>query len=233
VPEVRVSFEPSDIVSRVMSFGSRTPIEIAVSGSDLAASREFAQGLRAQLVRVASLRDVQVGQPDDYPTVHVAVDRARAGLLGVSTDGVAKAEVAKIETLLEYTRVTAPFDGVVTRRLINRGALVQAATSTRGLPLFTVQRTDLMRVFADVPEAEAPTVSAGAPAEIIPYGQKGPGFPGRVTRTAGSLDPATRTLRVETDLANAEGRLLHGMYVRVRIRPGTGPLASQPAEDRP
>ncbi len=87
MPDVRFSFEPSDIVSRVMSFGSPTPIEVAVSGPSLAADAEFAEKVREQLEKIPALRDVQFGQSLDYPTVDVAVDRERAGLLGVRDGG--------------------------------------------------------------------------------------------------------------------------------------------------
>jgi multidrug efflux pump subunit AcrB len=82
-PEVDFSFEPADIVSRVMSMGATTPIEIAVSGPHLAASREFAEKIRAQLADIPALRDIRFGQSLDYPTVNVAIDRERAGLIGV------------------------------------------------------------------------------------------------------------------------------------------------------
>jgi multidrug efflux pump subunit AcrB len=94
LPGVRFSFEPSDIVSRVMSFGAPTPIEVAVSGPNLADSRQYADKLRAKLARVPTLRDLGFEQELDYPTVKVAVDRERAGVLGVTTDDVAKSVVA-------------------------------------------------------------------------------------------------------------------------------------------
>jgi multidrug efflux pump subunit AcrB len=91
---VRFSFEPSDIVSRVMSFGAPTPIEVAVSGPNLADSRQFAEKLREKLAQVPSLRDLAFEQELDYPTVKVTVDRERAGVLGITTDDVAKSVVA-------------------------------------------------------------------------------------------------------------------------------------------
>jgi multidrug efflux pump subunit AcrB len=94
LPGVRFSFEPSDIVSRVMSFGAPTPIEVAVSGPNLADSRQYADKLRAKLAQVPTLRDLGFEQELDYPTVKVAVDRERAGVLGVTADGVAKSVVA-------------------------------------------------------------------------------------------------------------------------------------------
>src|SRR6266571_5636944 len=92
--DVSFSFEPSDIVSRVMSLGAPTPIEVAVSGPNLAVNREFAEKVKAKLAQVPTLRDLGFEQELDYPTVKVTVDRERAGVLGVTTDDVAKSVVA-------------------------------------------------------------------------------------------------------------------------------------------
>ena len=94
MPEVSFSFEPSDIVSRVMSLGSSTPIEVAVSGPNLVADREFAEKVKERLGKIRSLRDVQFGQSLDYPTVDVAVNRERAGLMGVKMADVSRSLVA-------------------------------------------------------------------------------------------------------------------------------------------
>ena len=93
MPEVSFSFEPSDIVSRVMSLGSPTPIEVAVSGPNLTASRAFAETVKERLQRIAALRDVQFGQALDYPTVEVNVDRQKAGLMGVKMADVSRSLV--------------------------------------------------------------------------------------------------------------------------------------------
>ena len=94
LPEVRVSFEPADIVSRVMSFGSPTPIEVAVSGPNLAASREYAERLLAVMSSMPELCDVQIAQSLDYPSVDVTLNRERAGLMGVKVGDVARSLVA-------------------------------------------------------------------------------------------------------------------------------------------
>jgi multidrug efflux pump subunit AcrB len=88
LPRVRYSFEPSDIVNKVMSFGTTTPIEVAVSGPDLAKTRSFVQQLQAALGGVSSLRDLQITQELDYPAVKVNIDRKLAGMLGVTADQV-------------------------------------------------------------------------------------------------------------------------------------------------
>jgi multidrug efflux pump subunit AcrB len=94
LPDVSFSFEPSDIVSRVMSLGASTPIEVAISGPNLAANRDFAGKVKERLGQIAALRDVQFGQALDYPTVDVAVNRERAGLMGVKMSEVSRSLVA-------------------------------------------------------------------------------------------------------------------------------------------
>jgi multidrug efflux pump subunit AcrB len=93
MPEVRFSFEPSDIVNEVMSFGSPTPVDIAISGPNFADNRAFAEKVRTELARVPFLRDLQVGQSLDYPTIEVNVDREKAGLAGLMPVDVSRALV--------------------------------------------------------------------------------------------------------------------------------------------
>jgi multidrug efflux pump subunit AcrB len=88
------SFEPADIVNEVMSFGSATPVEVAVRGKNLAEDRAFADRVLAKLKEVPSLRDLQFGQSLDYPTVNVNLDRERAGLSGVSATQVSNSMLA-------------------------------------------------------------------------------------------------------------------------------------------
>lgn len=93
-PQVQFSFEPADIVSRVMALGSPTPIEVAVSGKDFAASRAHAELLKTKLAELKDLRDVQFSQTLDYPSVDVQIDRERAGLLGVKMSDATRSLVA-------------------------------------------------------------------------------------------------------------------------------------------
>jgi multidrug efflux pump subunit AcrA (membrane-fusion protein) len=130
---------------------------------------------------------------------------------------VAEAGVGKIETWLAYGKVAAPFDGVVTRRMIDPGALVQASATSKATAMFTVQRIDQVRVFVEVPESDAADVRVGDAARVRPYGTSKEVFEGKVTRIASALDPGTRTMRVEVDLPNPTGRLMHGMYANVTL----------------
>ncbi|HZI80084.1 MAG TPA: efflux RND transporter permease subunit [Vicinamibacterales bacterium] len=93
-PEAQFSFEPGDIVSRIMNFSAPTPVEVAVMGPDFAASRGYAATVRGELARIASLRDLQYGQTLDYPAIQVDVDRRMAGQLGVTVDQVGRSFAA-------------------------------------------------------------------------------------------------------------------------------------------
>jgi multidrug efflux pump subunit AcrB len=93
-PGTSVSFEAADLVNQVMSFGSPTPIEVAVTGANLTASRGHAEKIRAEMESITTLRDIQFGQALDYPVLRVEVDRERAGQLGVTVDDVGRSIVA-------------------------------------------------------------------------------------------------------------------------------------------
>ncbi len=102
MPDVKFSFEPGDIVSRVMSFGAQTPIVVDVSGPSLPNNRAFAQKIADAMKPIASLRDLQFAQAIDFPTVGVAVDRQRAAVLGIKTADVARS-VAEATSSSRYT----------------------------------------------------------------------------------------------------------------------------------
>jgi multidrug resistance efflux pump len=148
----------------------------------------------------------------------VASAKAGRAVAGAQVQ-VAAAEVDRVQTLLSFSRIVAPFDGVVTRRLASPGDLVQAATASRTAPLFTCQQLDKVRVYCDVPESAAASVQEGTPAEVALVSLPGQPIRGMVTRLAGSLDPNTRTMRVEIDLPNPDGRLRPGMYAQVTLDP--------------
>ena len=94
LPDVTVSFEAADIISQVMSFGSPTPIEVAVQGPSLAATRAFAEKIRGELVKIDALRDLQYAQPLDYPSLQIQINRDRAGQFGVTAADIGRSLVA-------------------------------------------------------------------------------------------------------------------------------------------
>ncbi|MFI5377720.1 MAG: efflux RND transporter periplasmic adaptor subunit [Tepidisphaerales bacterium] len=143
---------------------------------------------------------------------------------------VAEAEAQRLQTLQQYTRIVAPFDGVVTRRLVNRGDLVQAASASRTTPLFNVQSIDQVRIFCDVPESSAAAVTVGGRATVKVYGLGGQTIEGKVTRIATSLNPSTRTMRTEIDLPNPQEKLRPGMYAQVTLALQPPRVADAPAK---
>ena len=131
--------------------------------------------------------------------------------------GVAEAEVNRLGVLLRYTKIVAPFDGVVSRRLANRGDLAQAGTAARTAPLFTVQRMDTVRITCEVPESFAARVDASTPASVKVFGLGEHGVEAKVTRVAGALNAETRTMRTEIHVPNPGEKLRPGMYAQVTL----------------
>jgi multidrug efflux pump subunit AcrB len=94
LPTCTFSFEPADIISQVLSFGSATPVEVAVQSPNLADDRAFADRVRAELAKLSSLRDLRYAQPLEYPSLEVTVDRDRAGQFGLAMADIGKSMVA-------------------------------------------------------------------------------------------------------------------------------------------
>jgi len=146
----------------------------------------------------------------------ISAAQANGAVASANAD-VAAAEVQKVQALMSYTVIAAPFDGVVTRRQVSPGDLVQAVTASRTMPLFTVQQIDKVRVFCDLPEASAAGVRVGDRVEVKLYSSAGPPIQGAVTRIATAVNPATRTMRTEIDLPNPGHLLRPGMYAQVTL----------------
>ncbi len=154
-----------------------------------------------------------------------AVDAAKAAL-GASEDSIkaAKAAVESLRELESYLRVRAPFDGLITERLVHPGALV-GPSGAGGLPLLRLEQTSRLRLVVPVPEAATGGIVRGARVEFTVSAYPGETFSGVVARIAHSLDTKTRTMAVEADVNNAAGRLAPGMYPQV-VWPVRRPRAS-------
>ncbi len=124
-----------------------------------------------------------------------------------------EANVRRLVTLQAFRNVSAPFDGVVTERNLDTGALVVAGNNGRGL--FRIARIDTVRIFVNVPQNLVRSIQAGQTVNVDVQEFPGRKFSGKVTRTAGALDPTARTLLTEVRLPNADRSLLPGMYAQV------------------
>jgi HlyD family secretion protein len=129
----------------------------------------------------------------------------------------AQAEAKRTVALLEYRQIRAPFDGVVTGRYVHTGHFLQPGAN-RAEMLFTVARLDTVRVFVDVPESVAPQALAGAKVIVRFPALGGREVAATITRTAGVLNPDSRTLRTEIDLPNPNGEFRPGSYATVRLK---------------
>ncbi|SAK56773.1 RND transporter MFP subunit [Caballeronia arationis] len=133
----------------------------------------------------------------------------------------AQANVRRLAELVSYEKITAPFDGVVTARNVDVGALVTAGgapgLAASGGELFHVAQRDTLRVFVDVPQNDAPFISANTQAYLTVQQYPGRRFAANVARNAGAMDPTSRTLRVEVDVSNGDGALLPGAYAQVHL----------------
>jgi len=130
-----------------------------------------------------------------------------------STVSADEANLARLEKLQGYLVVKAPFDGVITLRNLDVGALVNGGNTL----LFRIAQTSTLRTYVNVPQASAGAIRPGQMAHLSVSNLPGRGFTGAVARTANALDPNTRTLLVEVHVPNADGALLPGMYAQVDL----------------
>ena len=154
------------------------------------------------------------------------VDAAKSALAAARQQlAVAKADQEHYSALMDYSRIVAPYDGVVTWRFSDTGALVQAGTSTTsGLPVVTVAQVNILRLRVPVPESLAAKVKIGDVADLHVQAT-GEHFTGKVTRFTDALDPSTRTMQVEIDVPNPNYHLQPGMYADVRLDANSRPDA--------
>ena len=128
------------------------------------------------------------------------------------------ANVRRLEELQGFQKIYAPFDGVITARNTDIGALINSGASTPGQELFHLAAINTLRVFVAVPQLYSQAVRPGATASLTLDEFPGKTFAGTIARNSNSIDPASRTLLVEVDVDNRSGTLFPGAYVRVRLK---------------
>ena len=129
----------------------------------------------------------------------------------------AKANLQQLEKIQGFQQILAPFAGKIAARNIDVGTLVTAGTGNSGTPLFSLVQSDVLRVYVFAPQENAPSIHEGLAAKIVLQEYPGQEFDGKVTRTAGALDPQTRTMQVEVQVPNQQGKLYAGMYGQVKF----------------
>jgi len=175
-----------------------------------AARQQTAAGLalaRSTVDRWEALRKKDVVSQQELDERRSGVTQAVANL------AAADANVQRLRQLQGFTRVVAPFDGVITRRNVDVGDLIDSSGKT----LFVLTQMDPLRVYVNVPQSYAQLVRPGQKVTVTQAELRGRSFTGEVVRTAASIDPATRTMQVEIALPNKDGTLLPGAYVQVDL----------------
>ncbi len=129
-----------------------------------------------------------------------------------------QADVESLQALTQFKQVVAPYDGVITSRHIDIGNLVTAGSANSTTPLYNIDESDTIRVFVDVPQNASNGMVAGMPVVVTASQFPDRKFQGKIARTASAIDPVSRTLRVEADIANPDLALVAGMYVEVNFQ---------------
>ncbi len=172
---------------------------------EAAASRDMADAAVSEAIASKDKAEA------DLERAQVDIEAAKADLI------VAEAEQKQAQVMLDYGQIKAPYDGVITQRNVSPGDYLQAGGGTGGRPLFVLEQTDPVRVFVGVPELAAGFIKDQDTALIRIQAVPGSFLRGKIVRSGFSLNPSSRTLQTEIDIANAEGQLRPGMYVTATI----------------
>lgn len=206
----------------------RRQAEVVRAQEDLKQAQSAHEAVHLQANRLSALGDssnnmVAQQEIDDAiskdKSAEARISAARAALSAAEAAFAdARANAEKVRSLLEYTRITAPFSGVVSHRYADTGTMLPAGTSssTQALPLVRLTQDDPLRLVILVPETAVPFIHAGAAVRISVPAGKWTGE-GQISRSAGALDPATRTMRVEVNVPNPTRALAPGEDAVVEI----------------
>jgi multidrug efflux system membrane fusion protein len=212
-----------DIGSRVTKGDLLADIDTPEVDQELMQTRANRQQILAQLDlakinadRYVSLRKTDSVSQQEADQQASGYEQAKANL------DAADANVRRLEQLESFKHVYAPFTGVLTKRNVDPGALINAGSigGAAGKELFDMARVDPLRVYVSVPQNYAPAIRNGMNASVILQEFPGQKFTGAVVRTAESIDPLTRTLLTEVDVPNKDERLLPGSFGEVHFQVG-------------
>ncbi len=211
-----------DIGSRVTEGELLATIDTPEVDQELNQTRAARQQIIAQLElakisadRWENLRKSDSVSAQEADTQTSGYRQAQANL------AAADANVRRLEQLEGFKKVYAPFSGVLTRRNVDPGALINAGAQASGRELFDIARVDPLRVYTSVPQAYAPSIKVGSNTYVTMQEFPGQKFSAKIARTAESIDTNTRTLLTEVDVPNKDGRLLPGSFGEVHFAIGS------------
>lgn len=178
----------------------------AQAGRQQAASAASLARLSAE--RWKNLLEQKAVSPQEADERRSAAEQATASLAAID------ANIRRLQDLQSFSRIVAPFSGIITRRNVNVGDLIDANNNR---PLFVLTQIETLRVYVYVPQAYAGQIKSGQNVMLKQAELPGEKFEGKIIRTAGAIDPVTRSLQVEITIANQGGKLLPGAYVEVMM----------------
>ena len=220
--------EMGDDLSRADASVDRAQAEVARAKDELQRAESTHQIAHLSAQRLSSVAEKRPGliaqqEIDDAHSkdliTEAQIASAKSALSAAREQvHVNDADVRKVKTLMDYTKVTAPFAGVITKRYADTGSMIQAGTAsqTQAMPVVRLSENSTLRLILPVPESAVPTVHIGQQVEVrVPTLNRG--FPGRVARFTGKLSSATRTMDTEVDVPNPSLVLMPGMYAEVNL----------------
>jgi RND family efflux transporter MFP subunit len=218
----------ADEINRAKANVQRSQAQVTQASDEIRRAQSNYQIANLSYTRLAGVMKSQPGlvaqqEVDDAQAKQVAADAqvsaAKSNLAAAEQQvDVSKAELARVQTMLDYTRVTAPFAGVITKRFADKGSMIQAGTASQSqaMPLVRLSENSLLRLILPVPESAVPTVHIGQQVDVkVPTLNRT--FPGKVVRFENKLSLATRTMDTEVDVTNANLLLIPGMYAEVDL----------------
>jgi RND family efflux transporter MFP subunit len=166
--------------------------------------------VKLQQEGVVSKQDADT-QFANYGAQSAAVEAAKANV------AAGEANVRSLQEQAGFSRVTAPFDGIILARSVDTGSLISSGSANSVTQMFSIGQAGKVRVFTNVPQADASSMASGQKATVAIRELPGSNYTGTVNRTSDAIDPGTRTLLVEIDLDNKDQRILPGMYATVQF----------------
>jgi len=207
-----------DIGSRVRKGDLLAEIETPEVDQELMQAQAAADQASAQLeIAKTSAQRWEALQKEDAVAQQETDERTNTLTQAQANLAASVANVRRLQQTESFKRVYAPFSGVLTKRNVDIGALINAGNTGANQELFDVAQIDPIRVYISVPEIYAPSIKAGVRAKIELATLAGQTFSGNVVRTAEAIDPGTRTLLTEVDVPNPKGELLPGAYAQVHL----------------
>ena len=209
VKDIGSSVKKGDLLAEITAPEIDQELSQAISARAQAAASESLAKSTAD--RWQALREKDAVTQQDMDERVSAFRQAAANL------AAADANVGRLQNLRGFNRVVAPFDGVVTRRNVDVGDLVNAGNGGTGQALFAVAQVDPLRLYVYVPQVYARQIKIGDPVTVTLAERVGQQFQGAIARTARAIDTVTRTMQVEIQVPNPTGALIAGSYVQVTL----------------